>query len=172
MRITGLLLVALGCSETARVEPPPVRNPERFLFLAVLEGLYEEGVDPALAAALIGPDRLGHFVDKCPLCEPVRFAFETYAAHPQPRMYAFQEVETPAALREGLASPDRRRRLTALRDLIDRYVARKVARSALTEKGLEGLRRWLARARQAGMSFKRGGFGDFCPSCDGAALNR
>lgn len=169
MRTLSLLaIVAVAPACTSAPPTALIRNPSRFVFLAVLEGLYEDGVDPRAAAALLRPGPgPGHFVDKCPLCEPVRFAFEVYAAHPGPRMFDFREEPLPDALRDGLKSPERPRRLAALRDLVDRHVARRLDRSALTDAERQAFRAWALDARKQGMTMKRDDFGDYCPSCDG-----
>lgn len=170
-RSLALLLTLVGCGEPPASSPPSLGPPERFLFFAVLEGLYAEGIDPATARALLSPAGPGHFVDKCPICGPVRSAFEAYASQPRPRL-SFKEADAPAGAKETLAGPDRTGRMEALRDLVDRSVARRIAATAAPEADRQALRTWLADGRKKGMAYKHDGFGDFCPSCDGAALKR
>lgn len=166
MKALPLLLVLAGC---ASPQPPPLGKPARFLFLAVLEALYEQKVDPERTRALaLQP---GHFVIKCPICEPIRLAFRAYADHPRP-MYGMEERELPAEIRDGLAAPDRDRRLAALQELVDRAVARRLERSSIGDEDRATLKTWLHEARRTGMSYKSESFGPSCPSCDGAALNR
>ena len=167
--LPGLLLLALvGGGPTCGVGPqiPPPQH-ARFLYLAVLEGLYEEAVDPAVAKSIVEAPGPGHFVVKCPACEPVRFAFEVYAAKPRFRMGRLDEGALPAAIADGLKSPDRAQRLKALETLVDRFVERKLARTVMTESEKGAFRTWAAQARKLGTSVKPPDFGDYCPSCNG-----
>ena len=67
--LAGLALMASG----------PAIEPGEFLRKAVVEGLKEDGADPAFVKASIA-DKRELFVLKCPICEPVRQGFAEYGA--------------------------------------------------------------------------------------------
>jgi hypothetical protein len=78
----------------------------------------------------------------------------------------------PKAIEEGLSSSDRKTRLAALQDLVDRYVTRGFERSQMMEGEKKQMRELLQEAKKVGMEIKNRGdykdFGDSCPSCSGA----
>lgn len=59
---------------------------EEEIFLAVLEGLYRDGVQNAAVDAIVAEDpESGHpvnFVYACPICTPAMSAFQAYRARP------------------------------------------------------------------------------------------
>ena len=153
-----VLLLAAGCAGSAA---PAVSDADRsrFLFMAVLEGLWEEGPDPRLFKPLLDQP-LQHFVPKCPLCTPVAHSIRTYVETSDVPVFGARGSGFPPALADGLRSPDRAKRLKALEDLVARYVLRRGAG--------EGMRKYLEAGKQEGMALMEPGFGEACPSCSGA----
>src|SRR5215831_1345139 len=127
-----LFLLLIGCSA-----PPaqPVGDAERsrFLFLAVLEGLWEDGPDPQLLKPLLDAPR-DHFVPKCPLCTPVAHAIRVYVENPDVPVYGARGNAFPRELADGLKNPDRAARLRALEGLVARYADRRFARMTPGER--------------------------------------
>lgn len=156
----------------------PATLPERLAMLkpsvyvrqAVLDGLAEDGVDPKLAAGLLGrPD----FVPKCPLCDATRAAFREYAGRETAPAPAVGRG-LPADMARRLAGEDAAPRRAALRELIDRYAGRGYERHELTGEVRAGVEAGVGALRMAPKNPALG-FGDgllFCPSCDGACRVR
>lgn len=165
-----LPLLLLGC-----VAPPAAsvsdEDRSRFLFMAVLETLWEEGPDPALFKPLLDKPR-DHFVPKCPLCTPVAHAIRVYVETPDVPVYGARGNAFPKELAEGFRSPDRAKRVKALEDLVARAVARRFDRSTLTAAEREEMRKYLEVGKQDGMALLEPGFGPACPSCSGATRRR
>jgi hypothetical protein len=164
--IVPLALALPACGSDA-ADAPRESDHARFVFLAVLEGLYEEHFPPALAKPLVAATETEWFVTKCPLCEPVRFAFEIYSARPGYRMGSLGAGETPTEIDAGFRSPDRAARHRALQALVERHVGRKLARSAMGEADRAAFKAWAEKGRKEGMDRKSEGFGDYCPACEG-----
>lgn len=128
-----------------------------------------------------------NFVYTCPMCHPVSEAFLLYAKREPFRGQKDSDVNTfgtrglPENLLKGLRSKNKIERIEALRDVINRWTARRLDRMRLTdmertewETRIKGLRDEGTRALQG---FQKGANGDFyknayadwkfCPSCDG-----
>jgi len=113
------------------------------------------------------------FVQKCPVCEPVRQGFLEYGNAPA--------KETPATPAEGkglpkdivddLKSPTRLTQLKALERLVDRYVSRHYERLKMSAEERQAMHSALEDGKKQGMEMKQyqKDFGDFCPSCNGAS---
>ncbi|HXX93531.1 MAG TPA: hypothetical protein VEN81_07850 [Planctomycetota bacterium] len=177
---TSVLFVAIGA--VAAMTPRPgvpgsaAQTPSsrtegelrsRFLFLAVFEGLWEDGADPGVIQAIL-QKRWDHFIPKCPICHPVSHAFGLYAKSEDVELYPSRGKGLPKELQDGLRSPERKERLTAILKLVERYVSRRFAQTKMSDEERTNMRQWLWMGRKEGLSMKGGGFGDFCPSCSGA----
>ena len=57
-------------------------KPHKFIFFAVLEGLYEDGVKEKALQAMLGTSLHDNFVYACPICMPVYQALEVYKTRP------------------------------------------------------------------------------------------
>jgi len=168
MSVLMILMLAgggAGCAAGPQAAAPPKHA--RFVFLAILEGLYEQNVDAELARSVLQAPAPGLFVAKCPLCDPSRAAFQVYAANPRPGGYAYAEGELPTAVRDGLKSPERDARLKALQAFVEGCVERKLARTVMTDADRAAFKAWAAEGKKFGMSVKQARFGDSCPSCEG-----
>ena len=166
-RILPSLLV-FGCASPAAA---PVSDAERsrFLLMSVLEGLWEDGPDPALFRPLLDRPR-EHFVPKCPICTPVAHAIRLYVESSDVPVYGARGNAFPQSLAEGLGSPDRAKRNKAQENLVARYVDRRLRPLGAAER--EEMRKYLEVGRQDGMALMEPGFGDACPSCSGATRIR
>lgn len=159
-----LVLLLAGC---AAPPAPPVSDEDRsrFLLLAVLEGLWTDGPDPALFKQLLEKPR-DHFVPKCPLCTPVAHAIRMYVENSDVPVYGARGNGFPRELAAGLGSADRAGRIRALEGLVARYVDRRLARMRPGEQ-IE-MKKYLNIGKQDGMALMEPEFGRACPSCSGA----
>jgi hypothetical protein len=146
------------------VDKPQSLKPEEFLYQAVLDGLTEDGVLPALAGSIAqNPD----FFAKCSLYNPTHRAFEEYAK----RMSADKPKEGKGLsddLAKKLKSTDKDIRRAALRELVAGYMDRGYGRTTIAADQKKSLEKALLEMR--GVPKANGdpnGF-KFCPSCDGA----
>lgn len=162
------LLPPLVLSAAAFTPAPAVQEPRiptlpeetsRTLFFAVLEGLYEDGVDNYVVDAVTRVDlQNGYpelFVYACPICTPVYDAFLEYRNRVP--FYA-RKVEAdsfgeglPQALRERLSAPDRDTRWKALNELVQGYIERRLDAMRLTEEERQSWSSQLADGRKQGM---------------------
>ena len=99
MKLAAIALMGLCLQVLAQDKPKPgttARNVEwqkeemcQFVFFAVLEGLYRDGVQNEIVDAIIGEKILkkddkvkAHFVFRCKLCHATYEAFRTYRNRP------------------------------------------------------------------------------------------
>jgi len=161
-----LLMAFLAAAQAA----PRPTDPWEFLRKAVLEGLKDDGADRAFVKDNIA-GKPGLFVQKCPICEPVRRGFAEYGAGKPAE--AAKGKGIPKDIVDDLKNPARLVQLKALERLVDRYVASHKDRLKLTETQRQELQSKLEIGKKEGMKMKELGpqkdFGDFCPSCNGAA---
>jgi hypothetical protein len=162
-RILAVLLLA-GCSAASA---PTVSDEDRsrFLFFAVLEGLWTDGPDPELLRPLVNQPR-DHFVPKCPICTPVAHAVRMYVENSDVPVYGARGNGFPGDLADGLRSAERSVRLRALEGMVARYVDRRLARMSPAER--TEMRKYLDVGKQDGMALMEPEFGRACPSCSGA----
>lgn len=185
MRISMVAALALGAcgqgtdaAQPVQSEAPQVRieaakpraiDPEEFLSKAVTEGLTEDGADRTFVGEFIaGKGDL--FVPKCRICYAVRKGFDQYA-----KGAPAEGKGIPKDISDELKHGARLARLNALERLVDRYVARHYDRLKVTAEERIPLQASLEEWKKEGMKMKEWGapkFGDFCPSCNGAAKAR
>ncbi len=118
----------------------------RLVFFAVLEGLYEDGVDEAVVNNIVPPDKTGKekmrrsFVLDCPLCQPAFEAFCVYQGRPKfsdgSKASAFGKG-LPAEVRKCLLAESTSARLITLRKPIKEWVERRLRSMKLDEKQRE-----------------------------------
>lgn len=169
----------------------------RFVFYAVLEGCYEDGLTGGAIDLIIPADEDGHrqltvnFVYQCPLCGPAFDAFNVYSTRQRfanaPKDVGQDPYNTfgeglSAEVMGELAKPGLPCR-NAIQSLIDKWVTARMKRLRLTEDETTTLREELAEMRKSGefwlKSFQRGGHGyklkeaykdwNSCPICSGAS---
>jgi hypothetical protein len=169
MKILMLAVIAAACV-TPQAAPPKLDKGDmhRFLFFAVYEGLWEDGFETgSLSPVLKNVEE--HFVTKCHICNAVRQAIRAYAFAPKDQLQnEGKGTNPPKEVADGLKSEKREERLKAIQLLVDRYVARRFDRVKMTDDERRQMKSILDDERKRGMSAKGSGFGDFCPSCDGA----
>ena len=158
----------LALTAFAQANPRPM-NPAEFLRKAVVEGLKEDGADPAFVKEGIA-DKGELFVLKCRICDSVRKGFTEYAYAKSPEA---KGKGIPKDIADDLKSPTRVTQLKAIERLVDRYVSSHYARLKLTATERQTMNAALEDWKKEGMKMKELGpqkdFGDFCPSCNGAA---
>jgi len=172
-----VLLACLVLSACGQEPPPAPAKPRRmstkeFLHKAVVEGLKEDAADRAWVRERIADqDRM--FVLKCPVCEGIRSGFSHYA-YTEPKDPPVAPAEgkgVPKDIVDDLKSPTRLTQLKALERLVDRYVSRHYERLKMTAEERQAMHSALEDGKKQGMAMKeyQKDFGDFCPSCNGAA---
>jgi len=152
------------------------------LFFATLEGLYQDGVSNEIVDALLARDASGQaqmFVPGCPICIPVRNAFEVYRARPEitgfkARFDTFGDGLAPE-LAERCLDPYLDARLAALHELVERWVDARFDALRLSEAERDDWRGRLEGMRKKGTlslrSYQRdGAYAGLknCAVCDGA----
>ncbi|MDF1858900.1 MAG: hypothetical protein P1U87_01730 [Verrucomicrobiales bacterium] len=167
----------------------------RFVFFAVLEGcftdgLIEEDLDWILSADENGVrDGFANFIISCPLCGPAGDAFELYAERKISSKQIIKrssyrtfgpglEDEVKAELAKGGQSLR-----DALQKLVGKWIEERIKAARLTDAEEATLRKELAEMRKEGEKalkrMQQGGHGDrlrelykdweTCPTCSGAA---
>lgn len=191
----GLAVVLAGCVATGAVKKGASRteSPEgmRFIFFAVLEGLYEDGVsNEDVDRILARKDGSGYrnFIFGCEICTATIQALEAYRARPD-RLYGRKIPSStfgpglPPAVRERLRSPDSKVRLRAINGLVRSWIQRRMERMNLSRAERARLREEINWMRDRGMqaleSFRKNGTVDMyaasyvevseCAACNGAA---
>ncbi len=174
----------------------------RLLFTSILEGLYTDGVKNDVVDMILltddgeGPGRANfpiHFVPACPICIPAIDAFRTYrnrvdlwsmnikkATKREDRKDNFGSGLSKI-MRDRILSKDAETRMSAMAELTQRWVNRKLVSMRLTEAEHEEWKKNLALGRKRGMSGLQGKWAKLyprkklngyqmktCPFCDGA----
>lgn len=164
----------------------------QFLFFAVLEGCYIDGLAREDIDLIIPAKSMGNFVLSCPICEPAYDGFVLYSDRKifsrQPgKRSPFSYNTFGQGLSEGvrakLAKPGQSRR-DAIQGLIGKWVDERIAKLRLNEEETKALRDQLAERRKKGEKalerFQNGENGDIlfekykswtkgCPICSGAS---
>ena len=146
---------------------------QKFIFYAVLEGCYEDGLNTNDIAQVLMTTEKGaymHFVYSCPVCTPTIHALEAYRSRPN----RFNGLKTSAntfgvgldyETHRQLNSAKVEERMVALNTLVQRWIARRITSLRLTvaertklQKDLEAKRKQGTRAlerfkKDAGFSF-------------------
>lgn len=139
----------------------------RFIFYAVLEGCYEDGLSTNDVSQILLKDERGysHFVYACPVCTPTIHALEAYQSRPS-HFYGLKtrattfgsglrpEVETQ------LYSKKAEERLEAINVLMRSWVTRRMSLLKLTDQERAGLQANLEEMRKKGMNYLKNWEGD------------
>ena len=172
--LTAIALTACG-GESHGPQTGPRRMPiGEFLRKAMEEGLNEDAADRLWVKERIA-DQNGLFVLKCPICDPIRKGFAEYGkAQPKESPGAPAEGKgVPKDIVDDLNNSTRLTQLRALERLVDRYVSRHYERLGMNLEERRRMQAALEDGKKEGMRMKELGpqkdFGDFCPSCNGAA---
>ena len=177
MKTTLALIVLAGVSASAVIQEPEVRPVDRtrFLFLAVIEGLAEDGFDPKLAGE-IGDNARLWFIKSCPICDSVLMAFNAYKASCDSwRMESepWNGSRVPKETMAGLRHADTATRHKAFEGLVSKYVDARFERMKMTQEARERMRESIKVGMGEGLKLlKLSGseelFPASCPSCEGA----
>ncbi len=160
----------------------------RFVFYAVLEGVYEEGLSEETVSTLLGEKGTEHFVISCPICDPAYEALRAYRDAPKFTSKKVSQKGFGTGLsdeEQGLVSGSVEDRRKFIRTLVSRWIEARFSLLDLPEDREETLRESLQKMSEKGTAllenFKKGGNGDllakvyadweFCPSCSGATLH-
>ena len=147
------------------------------IFHAVMEGLYTDGVSNEDVDCIV-QDR-SHFVYTCPLCDPALQAFLSYRT--RPNFTGLKGIRNTLgkgldpAMSERLKSTDRTTRMTAIQELIQKWVTRRLESMRLKPAEQEDWRTKLAARRKKGMDvLEHNKGGDIvgwkaCAICDACA---
>jgi hypothetical protein len=160
----------------------------RFIFYAVLEGAYEEGLSEETVSILLGEKGTEHFVISCPICDPAYAALRAYQDAPKFTSKKASHKGFGSGLSKEektiLSGPIEERR-KFIRTLVSRWIEARFALVNLPEDREKTMRESLQKMSEKGTAilefFKKGGNGDqlaeayagweFCPSCSGTTLH-
>jgi hypothetical protein len=140
----------------------------RFIFYAVLEGCYEDGLETNDVSQILLANTNGHvhFVYACPLCTPTIHALEAYQSRPS----HFSSLKTHVTTFGAGLSPDLKKqlhgekaedRLAAINALVNGWVSRRMKLLKLSAAEQTQLHALLEKKRRQGMNYLK--------SFDGAA---
>jgi hypothetical protein len=132
----------------------------QFMADAMYNGLATDDFPIDVLEELLASPKL--FVPKCPICRPTEAGMADYLA------VAKKSRKPSGTVDPDLQSPDGQVRKVAFMKLVARYVAQHHERLGLSASDDASMRKALVMARRQGMDYMPEGFGNFCPSCDGA----
>lgn len=125
---TLALLLALVWAGPARAAQEPAdRELDRFVYQAVLDGLYTMGLSDQTVDRILEEDAEGRpvsFIPGCPLCMPAREAFRDYRQRTDARDVP---PSAPASMLAALDSEKDLERTSALGRLVQDLVAKRIA---------------------------------------------
>ncbi|HEV2691983.1 MAG TPA: hypothetical protein VG347_03735 [Verrucomicrobiae bacterium] len=133
----------------------------RFIFYAVLEGCYEDGIATTnVDQILLMKTNVGfvHFVYACPICTPTIHALEAYRSRPQhlyglkTRANTFGPGLTPEQI-SRLYSDNSTNRLTVINELMHGWIARRMTELRLSDTEKAQLQADLEKMRKQGMQY-------------------
>lgn len=170
-----------SCAHARQDQPRQISAVEfrRFIFFAVLEGLFEDGVPNKLVERVLEADAKGayvNFVYGCPICMPAVEAFRAFATRWDTFYYAqkgesyFHGPSVPDDIAKVLDDSDAAKRRAGLQKLIERHVKRRMDLLHLDEGERKAWRAAIEGGRKKGMELLQAQKLDLkqCPTCDGA----
>ena len=177
MKLVLIALMGLGLSlpVLAKDKPKPgttARNVEwqkeemcQFVFFAVLEGLYRDGVQNEIVDAIIGDKILNkedkvktHFVFRCKLCHATYEAFRTYRNRP-----VFMQAKGVSTFGKGanlstlrkLRSKDAQTRIQAMGAMVRPWILHRIKETRKTPEEKIAMRKQFMKYAQEGDSLLR-----------------
>ena len=185
--LAGALSLALN---TTAASAKDFDDNYRFIFYAVLEGCYEDGIATTnVDQILLMNTNVGfvHFVYACPVCTPTIHALEAYRSRPK----HFAGLKTRATtFGSGLNEEQIKKlysdrptdQLEVINGLMQTWITRRMTELRLTEEEEKQLKQNLEKLRQEGMKmlknfqnsdpehFKMSAFAEArqCAACNGA----
>jgi hypothetical protein len=155
---------------------------ERGIFFAVLEGLYEDGVNNEVVDAILAVDPdtgyPANFVWACPICMPALNAANSYRARISFVGKKLHRDTFGAGLEESrraaILGDDGDRRRAAIQELVEGWIMRRLDRARLTESERADWTRAMEEGRKLGMEYLEayrslgGSYAEMkgCPFCD------
>lgn len=151
------------------------REFNRFIFFAVLEGLYEDGVPKEVVDRILQKEqRYLHFVYACPICTPVVEAFRAFSMRGQYH-YSWKDEDgaylghaLPEDLLKTLKDPSTDVFREGMQKLIQRFLRRRMDLLRFTPEDRKAFSEAMEMGRKDGMSNLPAGNPDLkkCPSCE------
>ena len=138
---------------------PDFDDTARFIFYAVLEGLYDDGVSNKDVDQILmkrAHQEYFHFIYSCPICTSAIWALQAYRSRPE----SFYSLKSQAStfgpglseeLQKQLHSENPHERLTAINALVREWLERRIERSHLSEPARKDLLESLEKKRKKGM---------------------
>lgn len=189
--LVPLALVAATLCPTTKPEPAQeggiplsavtgIDDYYQLVFMAVLEGLYRDGVTTDVVdALLVKQEEKGFhslFVLSCPICMPTVNAFLAYRSRPELVGFKLERDTLGDGLSEDLRarclSADLTARFDALNALVKRWVAERLDSMRLTDEEKSRWRLGFEERRKKGMSYLGDAPGfigaETCTVCDAA----
>jgi hypothetical protein len=161
---TRILLFAILAALTLHAAPP--REPQssdgidetsQFIFFAVLEGLYADGVSNDEVSQILMKregETYFHFIYSCPVCNATIWALEAYKARPD-SLYGLKRIGNtfgpgiPLGQRDNLFGDDAGKRLTVINALVKKWIERRMKPFPAAER--KTLAEQLEKKREEGM---------------------
>jgi hypothetical protein len=140
----------------------PMNDVGPFVFHAVLEWLYTDGVSNEVVDKILKPDFLANFVDKCPLCLPAYQAFLLYRDRqplagvksiPNKPLYDSFGNGLDEAVKQDILSGSTAERRKALQSLISQWTSRRLELMRLSPAELATWKAKFDQAREKGMEW-------------------
>jgi len=133
----------------------------RFIFYAVLEGLYEDGVSNLDVDQILmrrEHESYFHFIYACPICTSTIWALQAYRSRPE-GFYSLKMGRSatfgpglPEDIQKQLYSENPHERLTAINTLVKKWMDRRIEQSHLSEPARKELLESLEKKRKEGMA--------------------
>jgi hypothetical protein len=186
------LLTFAASSTSVRAAGGDFDESYRFIFYAVLEGCYEDGISTEDVSQILlraTNSWYSHFIYACPICTPTVHALEAYQSRPKHFSALKTSVNTfgpgvSPEVKKQLYSSKPEDRLTAINTLMKGWVSRRIALLRLTDAERKELEKKLGEMREKGNGylkgfakqdpekFKMSPFGKVqqCAVCNGACL--
>jgi len=158
LSVTALTAVASTLLATAARGAEAFKETHRFVFYAVLEGCYEDGLSTDEAAQILRKDARGgyaHFIYACPLCTPALHALEAYRSRPA-RFYGLKADASTfgpglaSDLKQQLDSDLPEARLMAINAMVKRWITARKTMLRLSEPEQKRLEAELDQMREKG----------------------
>ena len=177
-------LIALALAAVAGLAPAApqqgriavkTREFNRFIFFAVLEGLYEDGVPKEVVDRILQKgDRYTHFVYACPICTPVVEAFRAFSMRGEYH-YSWKDEDgaylgrtLPEELLKTLKDPSIEVFRDGMEKLIRRFLRRRMDLLRFTADDRNAFSEAMEMGRKEGMSSLPASNPGLkkCPSCE------
>jgi hypothetical protein len=159
-----LICLAILCAVTVRPSygaQQVLDKPGRFIFYAVLEGCFEDGLTTKDVSQILlhrpNENAYFHFIYACPICTATIQALQTYQSRPE-HFYSLKSGASTfgaglsAELKQQLYSDNADGRLTAINSLIQRWVTARMTLLGLSEDKRAQLETALEEKRKEGMN--------------------